>query len=206
MDNKQERKYLRAKNRFWSNYRAFFIKAAIIFLIVLLVHTSVILWFQHRIPNYDESNTVEITTRVLDYRFEIISGGKHASSSTLLFIQGEGLEFYAYISVFDMKQDEISELMSRFKSSGSVLTICCVPPREFMPNFLEDGRYRILKLTEGENLLIDDIVEANKNQKAIRMLVIIIPAVIEMIFVVIFIIWTRDYYTDNVLIHKRIRK
>ena len=171
MDEKQERKYLRAKERFWSNYRAFFIETAIIFLIVLLVHIAVILWFQHRTPNYDESNTVEITTRVLDFRFEIISGGKHASSSTILFIQGEGLEFYADISVFDMKQDEISELMSRFKSSGSVLTICCVPPREFMPNFLEDGRYRILKLTEGENLLIDDIVEANKNQKAIRMLV-----------------------------------
>lgn len=203
MDNKQENKFLRAKERFWTMNRSAFIKTSVIFCIALILHSAAILWSQHRIPNYDESNTVEITTRVLDFRFEIISGGKHASSSTILFIQGEGLEFYADISVFDMKQDEISELMSSFKSSGSVLTICCVPPREFMPNFLEDGRYRILKLTEGENLLIDDIVEANKNQKAIRMLVIIIPAVIELIFVVIFIIWTRDDYTDNVLIYKQ---
>ena len=142
MDNKQERKYLRAKNRFWSMYRSFFIKTAVIFCIALLLHSAVILCFQYRFPSYDENNTIEVTTHVLDYRFERISGGKHSSSSTILFLQGEGLEFYANIKVFGMKQDEISELMSDFKSSGSVLTIRCVPPREFMPNYLEDGRYR----------------------------------------------------------------
>lgn len=206
MDNKQERKYLRAKARFWSMNRPALIKTAVIFCIALILHSAAILWFQHRVPSYDESNTLEVTTRVLDYRFERISGGKHRSSSTILFLQGEGLEFYANIKVFGMKQEEISELMSDFKSNGSVLTIRCVPPREFMPNYLEDGRYRILKLSEGETIHVDRIEETNKDQKAIRMLVIIIPTVIELIFVVVVIIWTRDAYTDNVLIHKRIRK
>ena len=203
MDEKQKRKYLRAKERFWSNYRAFFIKTAIIFLIVLLVHTAVILWFQHRTPNYDENNTIEVTTRVLDFRFERISRGKHGSSSTILFVQGEEFEFYTNIRVFGKDKEEISDIMSKFKLNGSVLTIRCVPPREFMPNYLEDGRYRILHLSENDIVYVDHIDVANQTQKEIRMIIIIAPTVVELIFVIVFIIWSRDDYMNIVMKYRR---
>ena len=198
MDDKQERKYLRAKNRFWSMYRSFFIKTAVIFCIALLLHSAVILCFQHRFPSYDENNTIEVTTRVLDFRFERINNAR-SGSSTILFVDGEEYEFYTNIIAFGKDTDEISDIMNKFKSSGSVLTIRCVPPREFIPNYLEDGRYRILHLSENDTVYVDHIDEANKNQKAIRMIIIIAPAVIELIFVGVFIICIICDYRNIVM-------
>jgi len=203
MDNKENKKYLRERNRFFQRLRPHIIKSSVIFIVIIIVSCLFMQLLLIRYPKYGESNTEIIKTTINDFRIEKLPSGRRIRRSKRVFVQGEVNEFYCNPKIFNMEENELSELLNEFISEGSEVEILCVPPREILPNPVEDGRYEILRLKEGETVYVDHLDKANENAKEFRTVFMIFPTIIIVVFLGVTIGFPIHDYRWNVLIHKR---